>query len=253
MRTGFVARGITYGVIGGLALALAVGAGTKGAAPNQQGALALIARHALGRIAMVLIAAGLLAYAIWNFDHGIHGRGPEGAGSPSAKDRVARFAVGLCYLLFFGVAVQTLAGSGGNSSGTPREAAAGVLGWPGGPVLVGLGGLILILISVVQAYEGFQCRFADDCWTADMTPAQRHAFLRLGQVGLVARAGVFALIGYFLVRTAIAFKARDAVGIDGALARLHHQDLGPLLVGLTAAGLLTFAVFSLAEARFRRL
>ncbi|MFZ0975474.1 MAG: DUF1206 domain-containing protein, partial [Solirubrobacteraceae bacterium] len=42
-RTGFVARAVTYGVIGGIALALALGAGAAPAAPNQQGALALIA------------------------------------------------------------------------------------------------------------------------------------------------------------------------------------------------------------------
>ncbi|MGA8718742.1 MAG: hypothetical protein WB557_12100, partial [Solirubrobacteraceae bacterium] len=41
-RTGFVARAVTYGVIGGIALALALGAGAAPAAPNQQGALALI-------------------------------------------------------------------------------------------------------------------------------------------------------------------------------------------------------------------
>jgi hypothetical protein len=44
VRAGFAARGITYGVIGALALAMALGAGTAGTAPNQQGALALIAR-----------------------------------------------------------------------------------------------------------------------------------------------------------------------------------------------------------------
>jgi hypothetical protein len=41
VRAGFVARGITYGLIGVLALALAAGAGTPGTAPNQQGALEL--------------------------------------------------------------------------------------------------------------------------------------------------------------------------------------------------------------------
>jgi hypothetical protein len=253
VRAGFVARAITYGVIGGLTVALALGAGTDGASPSQQGALALIARTWPGRVAMVGIAAGLLAYAIWNVDHGVHGCGPEGAGSPSAKDRVARFAVGISYLVFFGVAARTVVGSGGNSSAAPRDAAAGVLGWPGGPFLVGLGGFVLVLVSVFQAYEAWQCRFAHECRTAEMTAAQHHAFLRLGQVGLIARAGVFVLVGYFLIRTAIGFNPREAVGIDGALARLHHQDLGPFLVGLTAAGLLTFAAFSLAEARYRRL
>jgi hypothetical protein len=39
--------------------------------------------------------------------------------------------------------------------------------------------------------------------------------------------------------------------VIGALARLHHQTLGPWLVGLVALGLLTFAAFSLVEARYR--
>jgi hypothetical protein len=43
------------------------------------------------------------------------------------------------------------------------------------------------------------------------------------------------------------------VGLDGALARIHHQPFGPWLLGLAAAGLLVFAVYSLFEARYRRL
>jgi hypothetical protein len=199
------------------------------------------------------MAAGLLAYAIWKFDHGFHGGGPEGGGSGSAKDRISSFTGGACYLLFFAVAVRALIGSGGGSSGEPRQAAAGVLGWPGGPVLVGVAGLVLILVSVFQAYEALHCRFAEECDTAEMSAVGHHAFLRFGQVGLIARAAVFALVGYFLLRTAIGYNAREAVGIDGALERLHHQDFGPLLVGTAAAGLLTFAVFSLVEARCRRL
>src|SRR5690349_11447900 len=82
VRAGFIARSVTYGVIGGLALAIALGAGTSGAAPNQQGALSLIAREPFGRVALVVISAGLLGYALWKFTQGILGHGPEGAGSP---------------------------------------------------------------------------------------------------------------------------------------------------------------------------
>lgn len=252
VRAGFAARGVTYGVIGGLAAALAVGAGTDGAAPNQEGALALIARAGVGRVAMVVIAAGLLAYAIWNFEQGVHGRGPDGEKCAS-KDRLAKFSAGLVYLVFFAIAVETLAGSGGNASSGPRQAAAGVLGWPGGVALIACVGFVLIGVSAFQAYEALHCRFAWDSHTAEMTVAQRRTFLKLGQVGLIARAAVFALVGYFLIRAAIAFDPRDAVGLDGALERLRHQDFGPLLVGLAAAGLLTFAAFSFAEARYRRL
>jgi uncharacterized protein DUF1206 len=253
IRAGFVARAITYGVIGALALALALGAGTMGASPNQQGALSLIARHTLGRIAMVAICAGLLAYALWKLIQGIFGTGPEGGGSMKPLDRVGNFAGGIAYLVFFAVAVRILAGSSGNSDAQQKHAAAGVLGWPGGQVIVGVGGAVLIGVSLYQLYDALSGGFMDEAKMQKMSEPERHLFSVLGRVGLTARALVFALVGYFFVRTAIEFNPNDAVGVDGALAKVHHQALGPWILGLAAAGLIVFALYSLLEARYRRL
>jgi hypothetical protein len=86
-----------------------------------------------------------------------------------------------------------------------------------------------------------------------MGSGERRVFMALGRTGLTARALVFAVVGYFFVRTAIDFDPNNAVGVDGALGRLHHEPLGPLVLALVAAGLITFALFSLLEARYRRL
>jgi hypothetical protein len=254
VRAGFVARGLTYGLIGALSLALALGAGSAGAAPSQQGALSLISRNVISRIALVAIAAGVLAYALWKLTQAIAGAGPEGGGGVGFKDRVANGFGGIAYIGFFLIALRVLAtGSGGSSNHQTRQAAAGVLGWPGGPVLVGAGGAILIGVSAYQIYEAVTGAFARENRTASMQSDRRHAFMLLGRVGISARAIVFALVGYFLVRAAIAFNARTAVGLDGALARVHHEPFGPWLLGLVAVGLLAFAAFSFAEARYRRL
>lgn len=253
VRAGFVARGITYGIVGALALAIALGAGTAGTSANQQGALALISRNAAGEVALVVIAAGLLAYATWKGLQAAFGRGPEGGGGPSVKDRISNASGAIAYLVFFAVAVRALAGSGGSSSGGPNHAAAGVLGWPGGPVLVGLAGGALLAISGYQIYDAVRGHFADEAKTGRMGREERRLFMTLGRVGIPARAVVFVLVGYFLIRTATDFNPRSAVGVDGALARLHHQTLGSWLVGVVAVGLLVFAAFSLFEARFRRL
>ena len=82
-------------------------------------------------------------------------------------------------------------------------------------------------------------------------PTSWRAAVRPG--GLVARAAVFTLIGYFLIRTAIEFDASKAIGVDGALAKVNDQPLGPWLLGFVGAGLLIFAAFSFLEGRYRRL
>jgi Domain of Unknown Function (DUF1206) len=253
VRLGFVARGITYGVIGALALALALGAGTLGEAPNQQGALALIARTTLGRLALIVICAALLAYALWKLSLGLFGHGPEGAGSLELKERVANMAAGVTYLVFFAVAIKVLTGSAGGASAEPRQTAAGVLGWPGGQLIVGIGGGALLAISLYQLYDAIRGGFAKEEKTESMRPDQRRLFMLVGRIGLTARALVFGVVGYFLTKTAIDFTPRTAVGIDGALSRLHREPYGPWLVALVAVGLLTFAAFSLFEAAYRRL
>ena len=86
-----------------------------------------------------------------------------------------------------------------------------------------------------------------------MTRDEKRIFCTVARIGLISRAVVFALCGYFLAVSAINYDPGSAVGVDGALARLHHQVLGPWLLGIVGAGLLVFAGFSVYEARYRRL
>ncbi|MGO9496057.1 MAG: DUF1206 domain-containing protein [Solirubrobacteraceae bacterium] len=253
-RTGFVARAVTYGVIGGIALALALGAGAAPAAPNQQGALALIAGAPLGRVALVVVCVGLLGYALWKLSQALLGRGPEGGGSPKLKDRISNGASGVAYLVLFAVAVRILlGGSGGGGSGSPSHTTAGVLGWPGGAAIVAIAGGAFIAICAYQIYDALSGGFAENTKLGEMTEPERRTYMTVGRVGLCARSIVFGIVGYFLLQAAISYNPHDAVGIDGVLARVHHEPLGTVLLALVAAGLLVFACYSLFEARYRRL
>lgn len=253
VRAGFVTRGVTYGVIGGLAVALALGAGSPGRSPNQQGALQLVARAPLGQVLVIVAGVGLLAYALWKLGLAVIGIGPEGGGGRGLKDRLANLGGALAYLGFFALAVRVVLGTTGNETVEQRQATAGVLGWPGGRVLVGLGGAILIGISLFQIWEALCDQFTDENKLLEMGPREARAFLIIGRIGLCARALVFVVIGYFFIRTAIEYKPTNAIGLDGALAAVHREPLGAVLLALVAAGLLAFAVFSLFEARYRQL
>ena len=75
----------------------------------------------------------------------------------------------------------------------------------------------------------------------------------IGIFGHLARMVVFGLIGVFLIKAATDYSSSKAVGLDGALAKLAHHSYGPLLLGVVAAGLIAFALYSLSDARYRRI
>jgi hypothetical protein len=250
---GFVARAFTYALIGAIAVALAVDRGRPPASPDQQGALSLIARAPIGKVALIAVAVGLLAYALWKLALAFVGTGPEGGGGHDLQNRVANFGGAIVYFVFCAVAVRILVDGGGSQRAEQQHAAAGALGWPGGHWFVALAGLVMIAISVHQVLQGVLGRFAEDNKTGEMSEHERRVFLFVGRVGLTARALVFALVGYFLVRTAIDFKPSEGVGIDGTLEQLRQLSYGPWVLGLIAVGMFVFALFSLFEARYQRL
>src|SRR5581483_11886161 len=130
-RAGFVARGLIYGIIGILAIELALDAGGK--TTNQQGALEEIARQPFGKVLLTLVAIGLAGYALWRLIRALLGHGPED--SDSAFDRLAALGSGIVYAGLCAIAVEILVGAGGNSGNT-HKTTAGVLGWPAGTWLV---------------------------------------------------------------------------------------------------------------------
>jgi hypothetical protein len=247
-RAGFLARAAVYGLIGVLALKLALGHGGK--ITDQQGALATVAQQPFGTYLLTLLAVGLGAYAFWRFARAAIGHGPEG--SDSGFDRVSALASGIVYLALCIVAVRILMGNNG-SSAKPHKAAAGVLGWPAGTWIVGAAGIILIGLGLYQGYRGLTKDFLSDSKTEEMSRRTRQWFGWVGLVGHLARMVVFGLVGVFLIEAAVDYDPNKAVGLDGALAKLANHSYGSVLLGIVAAGLIAFALYSASDARYRRI
>jgi hypothetical protein len=246
-RAGLISRGIVYAIIGVLALKLALGDG--GRATDQQGALRTIADRPFGKTLLVLVAVGLAGYAAWRLVRAAVGHGAEQR--DSGGDRVSALASGIAYGILCVTAVKILSGAS-SGGGSPKKATGGVLDWTGGTTLVGIAGIVLIGVAGYQAYKGLKRKFLEDSKTEQMSPTVEQAFTALGVFGHVARAVVFALIGYGLLKAAIDYDPQNAIGLDGALRKLAHAAYGPALLGVVAAGLIGFAAYSLADARYRR-
>jgi hypothetical protein len=247
-RAGLAARGVIYGIIAALALKLALGDGGK--TTNQKGALQTIVEQPFGKALLILTAIGLAGYAIWRLVRAAIGHGPEA--TDDTKERLAGLASGIAYGALFVTAMSILLGSGGGGSGSPDKATGGVLDWPAGQVLVAIAGAVMIGVGLDQGYKGIKRKFLEKSKTGQMSEGVERAFTALGVFGHLARMVVFGLIGYFLIKAAIDYDPDKAVGLDGALAALGRSSYGPALLGIVAAGLVGFAAYSVADARYRK-
>ena len=248
-RAGFVSRGLVYGIIGVLALRVAIGDGGK--ITNQQGAFHTVAHQHFGGVMLTIVAIGLGGYSLWRLLRAALGHGPEA--SDGAFDRLAGASSGLVYAVLCFAAVEVVTGSSGGGAGNAKKTTAGVLGWPGGVWIVGIAGAVMIGVALYQGYRGLTRDFLKDSKTEQMSPATRRWIGSIGTVGHLARMVIFGLVGAFLVKAAVDFRGRAAVGLDGALAKLLEHSYGDYMLGLVAGGLIAFALYSLSDARYRRI
>jgi len=247
-RAGFAARAAIYGIIGLLAVKLAIGSGGK--TTDQTGALKTIAHQPFGKALLILAAIGLGGYSLWRLSHALLGHGPEK--SDRGFDRLAAFGSGVAYGIFCAIAVEIVLGSGSSSPGASKTTA-GVLGWPAGTWIIGIAGAVFGCVALYQCSRALTKDFLKDSKTEEMRPTTRRWFELLATVGHLSRMVIFGLVGIFLIKAAIDFNPNKAVGLDGALNKLANQPYGSALLGAVAAGLIAFALYSLADVRYRRI
>ena len=176
----------------------------------------------------------------------------EGGEDEGVFKRIGYAARGVFYGALFVSALLIVFGA--DEGGSKREedkATAYVLDLPAGPFLVGAVGLGFVAAGLFNVYRGVTRKFREKLKLRKLSDAEDKAYTVIGVAGFVARGVVFALIGVFLVRAAYQYDPKEAVGIDGALSEIVHTPYGPLLLGLVAAGLFAFGLYSFVEARYR--
>ena len=255
-RAGLVAQGFSYALVG--VLAIAVVAGEREQAAGREDALETLAGEPGGAVVLVLVAFGFAGYALWRLAQALFDRGGKG---DDAKGLAKRAGYAGKAVLYGGLTVVTISillggssggGSSSSSSAQEEQATAGVLGWPGGRWLVLAAGLAVVGAALYQVFRAVSGGFMKDIDTAEMSEAERRWTHRLGVAGLLARGVVFGIVGWFLLKAAIEYDADETAGLGEALGKLANAAYGPVLLGLTAAGLVAFGIFCVAQSRYRQ-
>jgi uncharacterized protein DUF1206 len=247
-RVGLVAKGVSYVLVGVLAIKVALGAG--GETTSRTGALQAVADEWFGKALLIGLALGFAAYALWRLAQTFFEADDDAKGWGKRAGYFARAAIygGLTYSC-----IKLLAGGHEESQNEKaHKATAEALSWPAGRWIVGAAGVAVAVAGLANLYRAITRNFEKKWNQQQMSEVERKWGARVGVVGMLARFVVFGLIGVFVVKAAVDYRPSDAIGVDGALAKLASHTYGTWLLGATAAGLIAYAVYCFVDARYRR-
>ncbi len=247
-RVGIASNGVLHLLIGYLAVQVALGSGGQA---DQNGALTTIASEPAGRLFLWVLVVGFAAVVLWRVVSAIWGFGYVGDRTKQLTKRAVSAGQAVVYAAL-AVAAATTAVQGRSSGGGGGEAGAGVLGLPGGQLLLGLVGVGVLVAGGVLVYQGWTSGFTED---QDLSGADRRARRlnkRTGQVGFVAKGIAIGVLGVLVVVAAWTFDPQKANGLDSALKALREQPFGVFLLIAVGIGIACYGVFCFFDARYHR-
>ncbi|MBR7825022.1 DUF1206 domain-containing protein [Actinospica sp. MGRD01-02] len=247
-RVGLVARGLVYLLIGWITLMIALA--RRSTEDDRTGALELLAGKPFGFIVLWFLIVGFACMAVWM---AVLAARPDQRGERGAGARVAAGFTALFYAVAgYTTARYAVTGHARSTNQVSTDYTAVAMRRAGGQILVAAVGAGLVIGGAVMIKHGIGRRFAKDLDTGSMPAAARRPVVWLGAAGQVSRAVIAVAAGAFLIDAAVTYDPAQARGVDGTLRAFASAPLGPLVLILIAAGLVSFGAYSLCEARWRR-
>ncbi|HEY0835403.1 MAG TPA: DUF1206 domain-containing protein [Azospirillum sp.] len=248
-RLGYAARGLVYLIVGWFALTAARDGGRL---TDTKGALVELFHHPFGAVLIGLVALGLAGYALWRIIQGALDVDRHGTSWKGLAIRGGQVVTGIVHAALAVFAVGLLAGRGGGNDGetAARDWTVWLMAMPAGQYLVAAVGAAIAGAAIAHFVKAYKASFRRHLALS----TDRHGVVcTIGRVGLTAKGVVFALVGAFFIHAAWHGDSSESGGIVKALRTVQEQSYGPWLLGLVAAGLIAFGLFSLVQAVYRRI
>jgi hypothetical protein len=248
VRVGLVAYGVVHLIVAWLALSLAFGSGQGRASGT--GALSQLAKNPVGQVSLYVVAVGFFALVVWQLLEAAFGR-REWRGAQRVFRRLAALGRAIVYGAL-GVSALKLAIGAGSSSGSTDTLTARLMAMPGGPLLVGLVGAVIIAIGGGLVFRGLSEDFTEHLALRGQTGGSGKAVVTLGKVGYAAKGVAFVPVGGLFIWAAWTHDPSKSGGLDQALHKLQGEPYGAVVLVAVAAGIACFGLFCFAWARHLR-
>jgi uncharacterized membrane protein len=239
-RLGYVTLGLIHLLIAWIALKVAWGIGGGSKDADTSGALKTLASSGTGVVLLWICVVGFLLLAVWQLFEAAVGYG-------ETSDRLKAVAKGVTYLFFAWTTFKVGQGAGSSAEEQTEDFTAGLMGSPGGRLLVGLVGLVVLGIAGYHVYKGWTKKFLED-----LREHPGDWAVTAGRIGYIAKGVALVIVGFFFLVAAWQADPDKAQGLDGALKTLKDAPFGPFLLTLVAAGIAAYGVYSFARARYAR-
>ena len=258
-RAGWFAKGVVYVIAGYLALLIAAKAGgwttdsTTGAQEaSPLGAVKTVAGSGGGTMLLWLLAIGMLLYAAWRVVSALL---PGGKDAKAMAHRIGYIASAAMYMTFALSAIALAQHTSTNPNGNTKvtDISSSFMKHSFGRVVIGAVGIIVIAVGLYRVSKGLKIDVEDELDMSGVSSTRRRWTERLGAIGEVGRGIGFALVGFFLLRSAMTYDPNQATGLDGALRRLAVNSWGVFVVAIVGIGFAAYGIFCLATFTHRRL
>jgi hypothetical protein len=245
-KTGYVARALVYFIIGGFAVAAALGSAD---ATGTKGAMLRLLETGYGTTLLTLLAVGLLCFALWRLFQGVMDADEHGTDIKGLIVRSGLLVSALVHASLAFVSLSIAFGMGRGEGGGKSGVAAWLMQQPFGPWLVMAVGACIVGAGVAHAFKG-ATRGYEKWFQAD--ERQMKLIRAVSSIGLIARGIVFLIVGAFFIYAGFTVDPQEAGGLEEALQWLRGLPFGLLLFSVVAAGLVCFGAYSFLEAVYRR-
>jgi hypothetical protein len=252
-RLGYGVKGLIYITIGLLAIQGALGKAKTPA--DQLGAIRTFSKLPFAQVLLWIVLIGLISYALWGVIRAIMDPFHKGTDTEGLLARAGYLVSAATYTSFVLPTYHLIMGGRSGTGANQTQLVAQIMSLPMGRFIVGLIGVAAIGAGIYQCYLGIESKFEKQFKPYTLTPENHRIAIQIGRFGTVARGIVFAIVGFFFFLAAYYASPGRAQGIDGALNYLDKQPYGLWLMGIVAAGLIAFGIYSLMTAawfRFKR-